>query len=195
MVIPMARPVDPHTVPALLGSASKLLYRHGVAATGVADVADAAGVTKQTLYRHFSSKQALVTAYLDARHRWLTNELASRVESTPAASRPWAVIEWLTDSLSEPDFNGCAFVRTYAELPGEAWAHERAQERKQTMLEAINGACTAAGVADPDELARQLALIVEGATTMAFVTGDAAAAAESARQLARTALQAAGLEV
>jgi hypothetical protein len=71
---------------------------------------------------------------------------------------------------------------------------EKARKRKRVLLETIQDACRAAGARDSAALARQLALIVEGATTMAFVTGDLTAAMDGARELARLALAAAGLE-
>src|SRR5438046_9195384 len=47
-------------------AASDLFYRHGIRAVGVEAIAEAAGTNKMTLYRHFSSKDELVAAYLRA---------------------------------------------------------------------------------------------------------------------------------
>ena len=38
----------------LLAVAADLFYRHGIRAVGVEAIAEAAGTTKMTLYRHFS---------------------------------------------------------------------------------------------------------------------------------------------
>src|ERR687898_3519255 len=55
----------------LLAAARELFYEDGICATGVSAVAEKAGVTKMTLYAHFSSKDALVVAYLeDSDRRW-----------------------------------------------------------------------------------------------------------------------------
>jgi AcrR family transcriptional regulator len=175
-------------------SATELFYARGVAATAVEDVAAAAALTKPTLYRHFPSKEALIAAYLDERHAQLTAEFHSRLDASPPTTRPHEVIEWLCETLSRPDFNGCAFVRAYAELHRDEWVREAARERKRVLFSTIEQACRAAGARDPSALAQQLSLIVEGATTMAFVSGDTATAADVARSLAQVALAAAGLD-
>lgn len=54
-------------------AATRLFAERGYAATTIEDIAAGAGVTKPILYRHFSSKQALVMALLE-RHR---DELAA----------------------------------------------------------------------------------------------------------------------
>src|SRR5919107_1132249 len=55
----------------LLAAACELFYGDGICATGVGAVAEGAGVTKMTLYAHFSSKDDLVAAYLeDNDRRW-----------------------------------------------------------------------------------------------------------------------------
>src|SRR5205809_4808002 len=48
----------------ILQVASDLFYRHGIRAVGVEAIAEAAGTNKMTLYRHFLSKDQLVSEYL-----------------------------------------------------------------------------------------------------------------------------------
>jgi AcrR family transcriptional regulator len=189
----MARTTDRRTRPALLTAARELFYARGVSATGVDDIVEASGLTKPTFYRHFPSKEALLAAYLDERNEQLDVELRGWIEAATPRDRPRAVIDWLCDTIARPDFNGCAFVRARAErLEDEAVRH-KARQRKRALLAAIRAACEAAEPTDAGALAQQLALIVEGATTMAFVTGDATAASSAARALGRVALEAAGV--
>jgi AcrR family transcriptional regulator len=192
-VIDVSRASDPRTRPALLAAARQLFYARGIAATGVDDIAEASGLTKPTLYRHFPSKEALLASYLDERNEQLTLELRGWIDAAPPRDRPRAVIDWLCDSIARPDFHGCAFVRSIAELPGDDAVKKRARERKRALLDAITAACVAAEPLDAVALAQQLALIVEGATTMAFVSGDARAASTAARELARIAFEASGV--
>jgi AcrR family transcriptional regulator len=190
----MARPTDPRTRPALLRASSQLFYARGVASTSLDEVVEAAGLTKPTLYRHFASKDALLAAYLEGRHEELGAELRAWLAASPPSKQPSAVVEWLCDWISRPDFNGCAFVRGLAELPQDEAVRERAKRRKRALLETIEEACRAAGADDPPALAAGLLLIVEGATTTVFVNGDVAGACRAARALARSALEAAGHE-
>ena len=61
----------------ILDATEKVLRRHGPEKTNVVDVARALDVSHGTIYRHFSSKEALRNA---ATHRWL-----QRVEQPLAA--------------------------------------------------------------------------------------------------------------
>jgi AcrR family transcriptional regulator len=189
----MARPIDPSTRPALLSAAHQLFYRHGIGPTSIDDVADASGLTKPTLYRYFSSKQALVGAYLDERDAELAAELERRLQAVSPRRKPAAVIDWICDTLCDRRYNGCAFVRAVAEWPGEPGVRERARRRKRDLLAAITSACHEAGVKHPELLARQLALIVEGASTMVYVSGERDATVQATRDLAHLALDQAGL--
>lgn len=184
----MARTISPRTRPALLEAAARLFYSRGIAATAVDDIADVAGLTKPTLYRHFPSKDALVANYLDGRHEQLDLELRAWLDAAAPSKRPAAVIEWLCDWISRRDFDGCAFVRSHAELHDDAEVLAKARRRKRVLRDTIEEACRDAGVRDPANLADQLTLIVEGATTTAFISGDPRRAAATARQLARGAL-------
>lgn len=56
------RPIDPVKRDALIAAAWQLFLAHGVSAVGMESVADAAGVSKVTLYRHFPDKTALLEA-------------------------------------------------------------------------------------------------------------------------------------
>jgi AcrR family transcriptional regulator len=189
----VARTVDPRTRPALLRAARSLFYARGLAATGVDDIAAASGLTKPTLYRHFASKEALATAYLAERHEQLQADLELWIAEVPPRDRPEAVIDWLCDWIARPSFKGCAFVRAYAELPNDRGVRSRARARKRALLATLEQACKDGGADDPAGLAEQLAVIVEGATAVAFVRGTAAGAQAAARALARAAFTAAGI--
>ncbi|TIT25823.1 MAG: helix-turn-helix transcriptional regulator, partial [Mesorhizobium sp.] len=56
------------TRPAILQAAYKLFRRRGFFRVGMDEIAVAAGVTKKTLYYHFDSKDALLTAVLASQH-------------------------------------------------------------------------------------------------------------------------------
>ena len=191
----MARTLDPRALPALIDAASRLFYRSGVGAVGVDDVAAASGFSKPTLYRYFDSKEALVAAYLEQRHDRLTADLRAAIETAPPERRPIAVIDFVCASIVEPGFNGCAFVRAYAENPCDLETRERLRRRKHVLMEMIAGACDDAGASEPDKLAAQLVLIVEGATTMAYATDDRRQAAEAARAAGAAVLRGVGMEV
>lgn len=75
-------PPAPSTAEAIAERAAELFSEKGFAATSIREIAEAAGVTKPTLYYYFGSKEGLV------RHILLTaiRSFAAAVESAEAAS-------------------------------------------------------------------------------------------------------------
>ena len=51
----------------ILETADKLFYSRGIRAVGVDTIAAEIGISKRTLYNHFPSKDALISAYLEGR--------------------------------------------------------------------------------------------------------------------------------
>ena len=94
----------------ILRAAHDLFYRDGVRATGIDRVIAESGVAKLTFYRHFPSKNDLIRAYLDYRHRrwmaWFSDALARHGGGADAIVV--AVGEWLRD----PGYRGCAFINS-----------------------------------------------------------------------------------
>jgi len=55
----------------IVSAALRLFAQRGFASASIADIADAAGITKGAIYWHFDSKDALFKAILDQiRHDW-----------------------------------------------------------------------------------------------------------------------------
>ncbi|MDD2546136.1 MAG: TetR/AcrR family transcriptional regulator [Burkholderiaceae bacterium] len=161
----------------VLLTACRLFYRDGIRATGIDRVIAESGVTKVTFYRHFSSKNALVCAYLTQRHeRWMTwfsDALARHASAGGLATLGAALSEWLHDE----DFRGCAFLNSVSEL-GDALPEVVAitRQHKAEMTAAIAGLLPASP--HQASLARAAALAVDGAIvqTQFAKTPDAALA-------------------
>ncbi len=70
----------------ILLTAHDLFYQEGIRATGIDRIIKESGVTKVTFYRHFPSKNDLITAFLAYRHQqWLarfSKSLARHVAQT-----------------------------------------------------------------------------------------------------------------
>jgi AcrR family transcriptional regulator len=150
----------------LLAVAAELFYRHGIRAVGVEAIAEAAGTNKMTLYRHFPSKDELVAAYLrqvaqDGERRWATYELAH--PGDPLAQ----VRAWLADIaalLTSADQRGCALANAAVELPDKSHPARRVvEEYKLAQRGRLAALCRNAGLGEPEMLADELYLLVEGA--------------------------------
>src|SRR5436305_6793881 len=73
----------------ILAAAYELFSRRGIQAVGIDAVIERSGVARQTLYRHFASKQDLVLAFLERREDvWTRTWLQAEVERrTPDPGR------------------------------------------------------------------------------------------------------------
>ena len=77
----------------LLETAYELFSARGVRDVGVDELVERAGVAKATLYRHFSSKDELILAFLQLREErwtigWLMEEVRERGGKAPDALPP-----------------------------------------------------------------------------------------------------------
>jgi len=173
----------------ILDAASDLYYSRGITSVGMDLVAEEAGTTKKTIYDRFGSKDGLVVAYLEARaRRWqahVTEHLAGVDGGAP--DRAVAVLDAL-ESWLEAAERGCGFVNAYAELSTRS---ERAivvvRAEKQWMRDLYGRVLAEAGVEDDGSLARQLALVHEGAI-IESTAGGSAYALDDARRLMRRVL-------
>jgi len=181
---------NPSAKDRILDAANRLFYAEGIRAVSVDAIAAKAEITKKTLYYHFKSKDDLIDAYLASRDqpnlalykKWFDEAdgaLADKVE---------AIFLHLAQSARHPKWKGCGFLRTAAELanmPGHpamktGAAHKKKFEAWLTEIfaeEAIDA---------PQELARHIVLLMDGAFSTILVHRDPAyieAAGRAARDI------------
>ena len=179
----------------LIDTAQTLFARDGYRAVGIDTVIAEAGVAKMTLYNHFKSKEELIAAVLERRAREIAAEISARVESAPggAPDRVLAVFDWLETWFRSPGFHGCLFIKAASEYPGkDELPRLAAVAFKTACFDLLNKLCATLDVAHPAALARQLALLIEGATVLAFIhrRADPAQDAQAAARTLLTAAQA-----
>lgn len=176
----MARPAKRDQV---LETAKRLFYREGIRATGIDRILEEAGVARMTLYNHFAGKDELVAAALQARSDefrvWLGGEVERRAQD-PAA-RLLAVFDvlgdWIRGDSAGAGFAGCAFIRAAAEFTDhDDPVHRLAAAHKASLRKDLAALARAAGAPEPDRLAADLLLLVDGAIVTAQVSGDMDAA-------------------
>jgi AcrR family transcriptional regulator len=158
----------------ILTAASELFYRHGIRAVGVESIAEAAGTNKMTLYRHFSSKDELVAEYLrclarDGGRLW--EELEASHPGDPRAQlRGWLMA--MQAHVVDTDQRGCALANAAVELPEkEHPARHVIEQYKTAQRDRLAALCGAAGIAEPELLADELFLLLEGAHVSAQSVG------------------------
>ncbi|MFB5677908.1 TetR/AcrR family transcriptional regulator [Paenibacillus terreus] len=171
----------------ILKVASDLFNKQGIRATGVDQVVSESNVAKMTLYNHFQSKDDLVLAYLmrqDDEWRTWFEESVNKQGKNPK-DKLLAVFDVLGEWFEEPEFNGCAFIKTASEFTDHSHPYyEAAHHYKLFLRHYIASLIDQCNVSDPEALANGLFLLVEGAITTAMLQTDpkpALHAQESAR--------------
>lgn len=167
----------------LIDTASALFNQYGFHATGVDRIVAVAKVAKKTLYAHFPSKEDLILAALSRKRAVFAEKFLPAVLATSDSPRErlLGLFELAKSWFSDPDFYGCIFVNAAVEYsePGHP-INACAREFKTLIRGFAREQAEAGGAADPDTLADQIALLFEGATTVAQVQArpDAATTAK-----------------
>jgi AcrR family transcriptional regulator len=173
----------------ILETADRLFYGQGIRAVGVDTIAAEIGISKRTLYNYFPSKDALISAYLMRRSVPLTTSDRPPVEQ---------IMSWfdrIENWAASGEFRGCPFVNAVAELGGASRESTRiAIDFKEQRRLWLRDALTRLNLADPEGLATQLAILVDGAVATALVRGDPGMVG-AAKSAARTLLSAAGVRI
>jgi AcrR family transcriptional regulator len=179
----MARVIGRSTAQHIADVAATLFYRDGIQGVGVDRIADVAGITKRTLYKHYRTRDALVVAAL----RRPTPVAIVEVGGSPA-ERILHVFKQVEDWVREPDFRGCPLLNAAVELadphhPARAVAREIKENRMRWFLERAREL----GVVEPDVFAEQLMILFDGAVASCALRGPAPAAVakRAAMQLMR----------
>ncbi len=181
----------------VLETAAELFYAEGIRAVGVDTIIEHAGVAKASFYKHFPSKDDLVLEFLKRRDAYWRDWLAGAVErlSPEPSGRPLAVFDALAERFASKGFRGCAFINTVIELANRNHAaHLASDTHKREVTAFIAGLLKAAGVAKPDELAREFIVLMDGAIVTALREGSPRAA-QSAKRIASLLLREAGVSV
>ncbi|MEV6347079.1 TetR/AcrR family transcriptional regulator [Actinoplanes sp. NPDC051851] len=150
----------------LLDAADELFYAEGVHTVGIDRVIEHAGVAKASLYTAFGSKDGLVRAYLQGRHRERRDRITRGLDrfGTPR-DRLLGVFDLLAESASEPGFRGCAFYNAGAESDPSGVVREESTANRAWTRQLFVTLAREAGAADPEGLGRQLVVLYDGATT------------------------------
>lgn len=150
----------------ILRAARELFYRDGINAVSVDAIAAAASTNKMTLYRHFSSKDELIAAYLAqlaAEGEGVWQEARGAHPGDPEAQLRYLlrkVSQWATQSTAR----GCALANAAVELAERRHPARRVIEmHKRKQCERLVALVREAGYARPEHFAEELFLLVEGA--------------------------------
>ena len=160
----------------IVEAARDLFCRHGIHATGIDRILAVAGASKMALYGRFGSKEALLREVLSregadwragffARIAMAGADPMQQLQSVAAAMEGW---------YQSGRFYGCAFMNAVAEHDkSEVWLREAAAEHHGHILRFLAAVATQAGLAEAEVVAKQILLLIDGATAALMVTNDA----------------------
>src|ERR1700749_1025243 len=159
----------------LLAAATHLFCKNGINATGIDAIIDEAGTAKTTLYKLFGSKTNLVHAVLEREGKQWREWFIAAIESGGgnAETKLTRIFPALKSWFGEERFYGCPFINAVAE-------HDKDQKQfrtialrhKKVVLAHIEKLAAEMGAAEPEQLAHQLGLLIDGAIVAAMVTRD-----------------------
>ena len=175
----------------LIDAGFELFSHHGFHAVGLDSILREVGVSKQTFYNHFESRDELVLQVLRFRDVWemgVWRERLRRLAGEGPRERLYALFDVLDAYFNAPEFRGCIFITAAAEFvsPSDP-AHQAAAAHVHALQQFIFDLAEAAGADDPQALAEQLTLLIQGAIVLRHVTCNDRAA-DIARQNAESLL-------
>ena len=144
--------VDPGARERLVVAAVDLFTEQGYDATTVAQIAERAGVTKSTFFRHFPDKRELLVAGQET----LSRLLAEGIAQAPAAASPLEAVAAGLERASSAmgPMNRELGPRLKAAVAASAELQERDALKSVGLAAAMTDALMARGVAGPDRAPR-----------------------------------------
>ena len=157
----------------LLGAATHLFCKNGINATGIDAIIHEAGTAKTTLYKLFGSKTNLVHAVLESEGKQWREWFIGAMESGggDAQAKLMRIFPALKSWFGEERFYGCPFINAVAEHDKDQKQFRAiAMRHKKVVLAHIEKLAAEMGAAEPELLAHQLALLIDGAIVAAMVS-------------------------
>ncbi|MDX2078022.1 MAG: TetR/AcrR family transcriptional regulator [bacterium] len=149
----------------ILEVAGNLFFQYGYRAIGIDMIIEQSNIAKATLYRHFKSKDDLIVAYLEEMNRqfWAWIDGATAPHETPQAQLI-AIFDALQKLISTPSCYGCPFLIAASEFPDPTHpSHGVALANKEAVRARLLALCDSMGAKNPQGLANQLYLLMDGA--------------------------------
>lgn len=147
-------------------AAREMFYRDGIRAVGVDAIVAHAGVTKPSLYRSFSSKDALAAAYLRDYEAEFWRKFDEACEAHPGDPRAQlrAYLTGLSVRTSSDGYRGCGLTNAAVEYPERNHpARLVAVANKQALRSRLISMAEKMGAPAPEALGDGLLLLLEGA--------------------------------
>lgn len=177
----------------ILATAANLFESRGIQASGVDTIIAEAGIAKATLYKHFPSKNQLITAYLrdksDKFYEWLNSRLVSK--KADSIEILLTLCDLVEQWIVTPEFHGLPFHIAAVEFPDPEHPINQYSAVLAVELQGyLSKIAATAGAKDPETLGQQLTILFEGAALVERLS-PGMGAAQRAKNAAVTLIKAA----
>ncbi|MFK7700872.1 TetR/AcrR family transcriptional regulator [Pseudomonas caspiana] len=176
----------------ILQTAEQLIYTNGIHAMGMDLLVRTSGVARKSIYRYYATKEDVAVNALSARDvRWMHWFRTETAKATSPEARILEMFTVLKGWFESEGFRGCAFINTAGEIgDAEDPIRQLAKAHKQKLFDYALELSQQLDIEQPEALAKQLLILIDGAITLALVMGDHNAA-DSARDMAQVLLKSA----
>ena len=157
----------------IIDAAYTLFYQVGFLRTGVDAIADAAGITKRTLYQHFSSKDELIEVVLEHQHQMALERIrrwADRVTGEPD-QMVMTLFDKLTQWAEHTGWQGSGFTRAaveFADQPGHPARKAARRHKKEVELYLVEKFAVH-NLNNVDQLVQEIMVLIEGCQSLALI--------------------------
>lgn len=158
----------------LLTVTEKLIYANGINATGMDAIVKESGVARKTIYRKFPNKEDLIAEVLRQRDiRWMNWFISSTSRTDEPKMRLLSTFDALVEWFDSSDFNGCAFINAAGEMGSTSVAIANVtKEHKVNLEKYLIQLAVEYGDPNPERMAAEFLILLDGAITVAKVMGD-----------------------
>jgi len=161
----------------IMETADRLFYEQGYNLTGINQIIEEAGISKPSLYNHFSSKSELLLAYLDRIYdRWFDGLEEFSKDITDPFDRLIAIFDYRIGRQIKSNYGGCHWNKISAEMPkDEIDVLERTAKFKNNLKAHVFELVKQMNrpkdrLLNDDELAETVFLQLEGGLILTYIT-------------------------
>ena len=169
--------LDPDSTKAkILNAAYALFYREGFSRVSVDAIAEAAGVTKKTIYYHLKSKDDIVADVLNSQHEYVLHRFRTWAgpDGVPLNQIIENLFAHLKDWATGDGYLGSGFTRISTELadrPGHP-ARTAASTHKAMTESWLSEILEPHDPIKNTALAQQIMILIEGSMSLALIHGE-----------------------
>ena len=157
----------------IIDAAYTLFYQSGFMRAGVDAIANAAGITKRTLYQHFGSKDGLIEAVLEHQDQIAFERIRRWADCI--TGKPDQMVKTIFEKLAQwaagAEWQGSGFTRAaveFADQPGHP-ARKAARRQKEKVEMYLVEKFAAQDLDDAEQLVREVLLLIEGCQSLALI--------------------------